>query len=118
MASLRVSNVGHILSPLQSGGGDGALFIVCLLFVYSLVCLFALGAPGDNPFRPVPTTYDYDAAISEAGDMTLKYEILRNTIGKVSVRLSVHTFTRVSVTVSVSRPVRFELEVSVSPQIL
>ena len=44
------------------------------------------GAPGDNPFRPVPTSYDYDAAISEAGDLTYKYYMLRNIIGKVSDR--------------------------------
>lgn len=49
---------------------------VCLLFV-------PLGAPGDNPFHPVPTSYDYDAALSEAGDLTYKYFLLRDTIGKV-----------------------------------
>lgn len=43
------------------------------------------GAPGDNPFKPVPTSYDYDAAISEAGDLTYKYYMLRNVIGKVSI---------------------------------
>jgi len=43
---------------------------------------FTSGAPGDNPFKPVPTSYDYDAAISEAGDLTYKYYMLRNVIGK------------------------------------
>ena len=36
------------------------------------------------PYHPVPTSYDYDAPLTEAGDITDKYIQLRNTITKVS----------------------------------
>lgn len=34
---------------------------------------------------PQPTSYDYDAPLSEAGDLTEKYFALREVIGMVSV---------------------------------
>ncbi|XP_072507575.1 beta-galactosidase isoform X1 [Notamacropus eugenii] len=34
------------------------------------------------PFSPQPTSYDYDAPLSEAGDLTEKYFSLREAIGK------------------------------------
>lgn len=34
------------------------------------------------PFHPVPTSYDYDAPLTEAGDITDKYMQLRDTIAK------------------------------------
>ena len=34
-------------------------------------------------FQACPTSYDYDAPISEAGDLTPKYWAVRETIGKV-----------------------------------
>ncbi|XP_053399525.1 beta-galactosidase-like isoform X2 [Mercenaria mercenaria] len=34
------------------------------------------------PYHPVPTSYDYDAPLTEAGDITDKYMQLRNTIAK------------------------------------
>ncbi|KAK8866542.1 Beta-galactosidase-1-like protein [Tritrichomonas musculus] len=41
------------------------------------------GANGDkNSFQADPTTYDYDAPLSEAGDMTAKWEALRDVIKK------------------------------------
>lgn len=61
----------------------------CFLIIYLWT-----GAPGDNPFRPVPTSYDYDAAISEAGDMTFKYWLIRNTIQKVC--LSTHYVCKIA----------------------
>ena len=54
-----------------------------LCFCSSLKYDCIVGAPGDNPLRPVPTSYDDDAAISEAGDVTYKYYMIRETIGKV-----------------------------------
>uniref|UniRef100_A0A8C4QI85 Beta-galactosidase n=2 Tax=Eptatretus burgeri TaxID=7764 RepID=A0A8C4QI85_EPTBU len=36
----------------------------------------------NQPFSPQPTSYDYDAPLSEAGDPTDKYHLLRSTIGK------------------------------------
>jgi len=36
----------------------------------------------NTPFKPVPTSYDYDAPLSEAGDITDKYMTLRGVIGK------------------------------------
>ena len=34
------------------------------------------------PFQPVPTSYDYDAPISEAGDLTEKYFAIKNVVHK------------------------------------
>lgn len=36
------------------------------------------------PYMPQPTSYDYDAPLSEAGDLTEKYFALREVIGMVS----------------------------------
>ena len=36
------------------------------------------------PYQPQPTSYDYDAPLSEAGDLTEKYFALRDVIKKVS----------------------------------
>ena len=38
----------------------------------------------DPPYKPVPTSYDYDAPLSEAGDITEKYNAIRIVISKVS----------------------------------
>ena len=37
------------------------------------------------PYRPVPTSYDYDAPLTEAGDITDKYMTLRQVITKVTL---------------------------------
>jgi beta-galactosidase len=34
-------------------------------------------------FQACPTSYDYDAPLSEAGDMTDKYEQIRAVVAKV-----------------------------------
>ncbi|KAK2706516.1 hypothetical protein QYM36_016522 [Artemia franciscana] len=36
----------------------------------------------DNPYRPCPTSYDYDAPISEAGDLSTKYYLIKDVIEK------------------------------------
>ena len=44
---------------------------------------FMNGATGDRLiYLAMPTSYDYDAPLNEAGDMTYKYEVLRETIRK------------------------------------
>ena len=35
------------------------------------------------PFQLIPTEYDFDAPVTEAGDITLKYIAIRDLIGKV-----------------------------------
>jgi hypothetical protein len=42
-----------------------------------------LGA--DPPYLPQPTSYDYDAPITESGDTTDKYLAIRNAISKVTM---------------------------------
>ncbi|GFO02595.1 beta-galactosidase [Plakobranchus ocellatus] len=42
---------------------------------------FTSGA-NDQPYLPVPTSYDYDSPISEAGDLTPKYYAVRDIISK------------------------------------
>jgi beta-galactosidase len=45
---------------------------------------FGSGSNIDNGiFKPCPTSYDYDAPLSEAGDPTPKYYAMRQVIGKV-----------------------------------
>lgn len=39
-----------------------------------------------------PTSYDYDAPLSEAGDLTEKYFALREVIGMVSFFLKHHFY--------------------------
>ena len=36
----------------------------------------------DGQYKPVPTSYDYDAPLSEAGDPTEKYFALRKLVSK------------------------------------
>ena len=40
------------------------------------------GADAPNDYLPVPTSYDYDAPLTEAGDPWEKYMLIRNTISK------------------------------------
>lgn len=44
---------------------------------------FGFGSGANSPpFQPQPTSYDYDAPISEAGDLTAKYFAIKETIQK------------------------------------
>uniref|UniRef100_A0A0P4WBE4 Beta-galactosidase n=2 Tax=Scylla olivacea TaxID=85551 RepID=A0A0P4WBE4_SCYOL len=43
---------------------------------------FTAGSNLGNRFQACPTSYDYDAPLSEAGDPTEKYWVLRNVTGK------------------------------------
>lgn len=67
---------------------DVALHQEEFLYAKSQILLFIiaffppLGA--NMPYMPQPTSYDYDAPLSEAGDLTEKYFALREVIGMVS----------------------------------
>ena len=50
----------------------------------TLIILLFSGA--DPPFNICPTSYDYDAPLSEAGDTTEKYHAIRQLIMQVGVR--------------------------------
>ncbi|XP_051674495.1 beta-galactosidase [Oryctolagus cuniculus] len=43
---------------------------------------FAYWNGANTPYAPQPTSYDYDAPLSEAGDLTEKYFAVRKVIGK------------------------------------
>jgi hypothetical protein len=45
------------------------------------------GANLGGTYSPQPTSYDYDAPLSEAGDPTPKYYAIRETILKASIYL-------------------------------
>ncbi|CAF0809116.1 unnamed protein product [Adineta steineri] len=45
---------------------------------------FGFTSGADPDYQPQPTSYDYDAPISEAGDITSKYLAIRALIGKYS----------------------------------
>lgn len=48
-------------------------------------CLVSYSYAGANmPYSAQPTSYDYDAPLSEAGDLTEKYFAIREVIGMVS----------------------------------
>ena len=49
------------------------------IFLELLISL--IGA--DPPYLAQPTSYDYDAPLSEAGDITNKYMAVRDAIGQV-----------------------------------
>ena len=44
---------------------------------------FTAGANQGSHYQPVPTSYDYDAPISEAGDLTEKFFLIKEVIKKV-----------------------------------
>lgn len=37
-----------------------------------------------SPYSPLVTSYDYDAPLSEAGDATLKYDLIRSVLAQYS----------------------------------
>lgn len=47
-----------------------------------------------KPFQAVPTSYDYDAPMSESGDITDKYLAIRQVISKVSVNFIIRGHNR------------------------
>jgi len=53
--------------------------VVCMLYLFE----FLSGANGGiSSYQPQPTSYDYDAPLTEAGDPTTKYFVLMETIAK------------------------------------
>lgn len=46
--------------------------------------LLHAGADYKNRYKPITTSYDYDAPLSEAGDPTAKLTAIRTVIGKVT----------------------------------
>ncbi|XP_025946071.1 beta-galactosidase isoform X5 [Apteryx rowi] len=50
---------------------------------------FAYWNGANMPYMPQPTSYDYDAPLSEAGDLTEKYFALREVIGMVGTVVAV-----------------------------
>lgn len=60
------------------------IFLSTIINQQSLLILF-LGANGNSDYRiyePQPTSYDYDAPLTEAGDPSTKYFVLMETIAK------------------------------------
>lgn len=45
------------------------------------------GMYGDNAFRPMTTSYDFNSLISDIGKLTSKYWIIRHAIQKVLSKL-------------------------------
>lgn len=54
-----------------------------------LVAILFSGANGPRDYSPQLTSYDYDAPITEAGDLTDKYFEIRNVIGKVIIAMTI-----------------------------
>lgn len=55
----------------------------------SFTCTHNLIHPGadyNQGYKPVPTSYDYDAPLTEAGDPTNKLHAIRSVIGKVTAQ--------------------------------
>ena len=48
-----------------------------------LINIFLVLGANYPAYAPVPTSYDYDAPLTEAGDVTDKYMAIRQVIGKV-----------------------------------
>ena len=47
-------------------------------------CLSITFTGADPPFNICPTSYDYDAPLTEAGDTTTKYDAIRQLLTQVS----------------------------------
>jgi len=61
---------------------------VMIIEIFKIVCNSHLGA--DPPYLVQPTSYDYDAPLSEAGDITNKFLAVRKAIS--AVKLSLYYF--------------------------
>lgn len=57
--------------------------IYCKWTQYIRIFLCFLSGANYPPFHPNPTSYDYDAPLTEAGDLTEKYYLIQNVISKV-----------------------------------
>lgn len=83
---------GEFLAPqgnqgdLASGGDDGGVggHIRGAFFSH----LLYPGADYKDGYKPITTSYDYDAPLSEAGDPTDKLYIIRSVISKVTIQPS------------------------------
>eukprot|EP00116_Pleurobrachia_bachei_P003451 sb/3463713/ len=61
----------------------GKVYVNFYMFFGGTNFAFYAGANHNaGKYQPDPTTYDYDAPMSEAGDMTYKYQVLQSTIAK------------------------------------
>ncbi len=80
------------------------LFYIFKTFLYikiTLLLLFQSGAGTSegnlSSYTPVPTSYDYDAPVTEGGDLTEKFFAIRynRNFAKVDVSIALeHVFTR------------------------
>ncbi|OHT07345.1 Beta-galactosidase [Tritrichomonas foetus] len=67
------------VDTMLANGGNVNLY----MYIGGTNFYFYNGANGDrNSYQADPTSYDYDAPLTEAGDMTEKYYALRDTIAK------------------------------------
>lgn len=57
---------------------------MCYTWITLVGFVFHTGAEFKPTFLPSPTSYDYDAPLTEAGDITEKYLRVRDIIRKVS----------------------------------
>ncbi|TUE03120.1 Beta-galactosidase [Bagarius yarrelli] len=57
-----------------------------------LMLVFSLLSGANTPYAPQPTSYDYDAPLTEAGDLTQKYFAIRDVIKKLSGFVLYRTF--------------------------
>lgn len=64
---------------------------VANMFHQHLVLSYCPGA--NTPYGAQPTSYDYDAPLSEAGDLTEKYFAVRNVIKKVRLQIQLCSFS-------------------------
>ena len=58
---------------------EAQIWWLCILIV---IYVGANGYQDSRKFQPQPTSYDYDAPLTEAGDPTTKYFLIMETIAK------------------------------------
>lgn len=54
--------------------------------------VFSNSAGANSPYGAQPTSYDYDAPLSEAGDLTEKYFAVQNVIKQVRIDILLYSF--------------------------
>ncbi|CAH2283499.1 beta-galactosidase isoform X2 [Pelobates cultripes] len=62
--------------------GSGLPYVKCGS-IQGLYTTVDFGPGANTPYAPQPTSYDYDAPLSEAGDLTDKYFAIRDVIKKI-----------------------------------
>ncbi|BFY97210.1 hypothetical protein BsWGS_00250 [Bradybaena similaris] len=97
------TSVSKYLDMILSSGGNVNMY----MFIGGTNFGFLNGA-NSPPYQPVPTSYDYDAPVNEAGDVSLKYFAIRDIVSKVCILQDALNYFTPEGPISVTYPIPME----------